>query len=193
MVAAVFLCGVLCIAVSRFFSWAIRPNARQVDEGGVLEYSKPFKTAVILGTSGITSFALFVVMDLTGQISFLAAGAGVFLVFYMLREFTFTIRYNRVGFEVIDPWFSRQFVQWNAIVSVVPVYSAGDHLLTVDHREVRIPFGLSGVQSLLDELNARGLRPQPPVSGIKAYRLRRQQRRLAHEAGAVPEQSCNKG
>lgn len=170
------LAAAAAIIVTMWLLRAARPVARQ--EGGkiVVEYGRTMKVAVIILWVGVVGIFVAAAFARPGQRVPAYCAAGCFFLAALalhLESFYVSIRYDETGLHTASPWRRSRFIPWSAITSVG--FSAGWQwyvLYTKGHGCVRLHLFLSGLQTLLEELENRGhfIPPSPRFAGGRGRR-----------------------
>ncbi|HWB07306.1 MAG TPA: hypothetical protein VG796_30050 [Verrucomicrobiales bacterium] len=165
------LAAAAAIIVTTWLLRAARPVARQEGAQTVVEYGRTMKVAVIILWLVVVGIAVAAAFARPGdRVTAYCVAGGFFLAALALHleSFYVSIRYDQTGLHTASPWRRSRFIPWSAITVVE--FSAGWQwyvLYTKGHGCVRLQLFLSGLQTLLEELEHRGyfIPPSPRLAG----------------------------
>jgi hypothetical protein len=150
----------------------VRANAETIEGRQVLRYARPLR--ILVGAFwacwlGLVALAIFMPKREAGD-GWIAASlvVGFFLLVFVLHIEFFVVRvtFDESGVQTRSPWRRGRCVPWSDIIRVG--FSPMAQWYTVQTREhgyIRLHLYLSGIESLLNELERRGVsvasRPDP--------------------------------
>jgi len=149
---------------------SVKPLARAEGETMVVEYGRPMKGFAIVGELIFLGLLVWSVATAepekrTTALVFWA----VFLLMPVLLHLEFfhvSIRYNVHGLQTKSPWRRTRSIPWEDITGITFEDTAQWYVIsTTRYGKVRVPFWLSGVESLLAQLEQRGF--ARPAARIK--------------------------
>ena len=153
--------GLLEAIVLGLLLWNVRPHAAVVGSTRLLAYGLPMKGFVCF-------FWIFWLVLLTGVLVsweedyFLPASvlSGMFLVALLFHAEIFGVRvlFDSTGIRTRSPWRRSRQIPWSSIVRARFDEAMQWYVLeTKGYGRVRLPVLLSGIESLLQELEQRGV------------------------------------
>jgi hypothetical protein len=149
----------------------VKPIARAEGETMVVEYGRPFKWFAVIGEVFFLALLVEAALshdepDKRGTILTIFS-IFVFLGLLLhLEFFHVSIRYDVHGLQTKSPWRRNRTIPWEDIAGITfentPQWYA---ISTTRYGKVRVPFWLSGIDSLLAEVARRGF--AIPAADIK--------------------------
>ena len=139
----------------------VRPSAATIGGKGVLEYGRPMKVMAVIfwiGWMGFLVAALFAptkdrVIAFTVVCGFLLLIVSLHLEFFGVR-----VTFDDVGIRTRSPWRPKREIPWSATNRVWFSQALQWYVVqTVGYGRIRLHIYLSGIESLLSELEARGV------------------------------------
>jgi hypothetical protein len=163
---------VITAALMLSLTRTVKPRARNEGESMVLEYGWPMKSFAIAGWLFFLGIMVWIALAAEpGQRERALVVFACFLVLPLLLHLEFfhvSVRYDVHGLQTKSPWRRNRAVPWEDITGVTfektPQWYA---LATTRYGKVRVPFWLSGIESLLSELQRRGfIIPQADLTSM---------------------------
>lgn len=149
------------IAVTTLLFRSVCPAARQEAGKFVVAYGRNLK--IVAAASWLLVVALFVCAAISRPSDrvavFCVASAFFLLALYLhLEFFHVSIRFDDLGLYTTSPWRRNRFIPWSAVSTVRFSQLAQWYVLSTSRMgRVRLHLYLSGLQSLLTELDRRGI------------------------------------
>jgi enamine deaminase RidA (YjgF/YER057c/UK114 family) len=140
---------------------AVRPESTEVDGQHVLSYRRPVKAIVIvfwLWWVGFVGAALFAptnerIVSAVVVLGFLLLVLSLHLEFFGVR-----IAFDETGIRARSPWRRKRVIPWSAVTNVWDSPMLRWYVVeTTDFGQVRLHDWLSGTDTLLSELERRGV------------------------------------
>lgn len=141
--------------------WTVRPNAEIVGDKRVLVYTRPVKLFVAvfwLGCLGLSIAAMYAPETERALFALLAFGFFAMALAWHLECFGVRIVFDKAGITTHSPWRPGRRVLWASVLRVRFSPAAQWYVIdTQGHGRVRLHVYLSGIESLLTELERRGV------------------------------------
>jgi hypothetical protein len=144
-----------------FLMSTVRPTVEAIEGKRVLEYGRPLKIFVLVFW-GFVVVVFAVALRASVEelpIAFALVGGFILLILPLHLEFFYVrIEYDDAGIRTRSPWRRNREIPWSAVTSAWYSQAAQWYVLeTTGFGRVRLHTGLNGLESILSELESRGI------------------------------------